>query len=210
MNMSRRLTQGLAVTGSLITLWAAMMIIGTGDVDQIILATLYAGGSPMVADVARAVTLLGDGRWVTVVAIIAGLFLMRAGRLPTAVVVLVGTGIGRGLTEIQKLGISRLRPDGNPHLVDTFSLSFPSGHSANAMMIYLSLALLLPQSRRWPWIAGALLLAALVGLSRIMLGVHWPSDVIGGWSYGALWAMLLVAIDQMLRRRVAVGPADPA
>lgn len=202
-SVSRRVIQGGVVAAALASLWLAMMLAGTGDVDRAILGQLYAGDRPALAASARLVTILGDGRWVTLVAIVAGLWLMRQKRLKTAVVLLLGTALGRALTELQKYEISRLRPDEHPHLVVTYNLSFPSGHSANGMMTYLSLALLLPQARRGPWIAAALVLALMVGASRVMLGVHWPSDVVGGWTYGALWTLLLVEVDSMRERRAA-------
>ena len=207
MIVSKRLAQSLTVTGVLLSLWAGMLLLGTGWIDRAILAQLYAGQRPVLADSAKLVTMLGDGRWVTIVAIAAGLWLMRQRRLSTAVVLLLGTGIGRALTEFQKYGVNRLRPDENPHLVATYNLSFPSGHSANAMMTYLSLALLLPQVRRGPWIAAALALAMAVGASRVMLGVHWPSDVVGGWAYGGLWSLLLVTVDQTLKRNSKTSPS---
>ena len=203
----KRLVQGAAVTAALVSLWLAMMLVGTSLADRTILHLFYAGDRPVLADLARAITLLGDGRWVTLVAIAAGLWLMRQKRLITASVLLLGTIIGRGLTEIQKIQIGRLRPDEQLHLVDTISLSYPSGHSANAMMTYLSLALLLPEVRRKRWIALALVLAFLVGASRVMLGVHWPSDVVGGWTYGALWTFLLVTVDQTLKRNSNTSPS---
>jgi undecaprenyl-diphosphatase len=208
--LSRRLIASLFVAAVLVGLWLTMMLFGTGDTDRAILHALYAGDRPLLANVARGVTLLGDGRWVTFVAIGAGLYLMQQRRLATAVVVLLGTGLGRGLTELQKLEVNRLRPPEDLHLVSTISLSYPSGHSANAMMTYLLLAMLLPRERRLAWIAAALALTLLVGLSRVMLGVHWPTDVAGGWAYGALWTLLLVTADQSLRQNVRSRQAPPA
>jgi membrane-associated phospholipid phosphatase len=85
--------------------------------------------------------------------------------------------------------------------------SFPSGHAANSMIVYLGLSLLAaddPEHRRWA-VAAALLLTFLIGLSRPMLGVHWPSDVVAGWSFGALWLLLVLAIGERIRpaRRAA-------
>jgi membrane-associated phospholipid phosphatase len=205
--VSRRVVQGGVVTAAMVSLWLAMMLVGTSLADRAILDWFYAGDRPLLANLARGITLLGDGRWVTLVLIVAGLWLMRRKRLITACVLMLGIGIGRGLTEIQKIQIGRLRPDENLHLAETFSLSYPSGHSANAMMTYLSLALLLPEVRRRRWIAAALVLALLVGGSRVVLGVHWPSDVVGGWTYGALWTFLLVTVDQTLKRNSRTSPS---
>ena len=199
--------QGGTVAASLIGLWLTMMIVGTGTVDWTILQHFYAGDRPVLAEVARLVTRLGDGWFVTLVLIGAGLWLMRTRRFATGLVLMIGVLVGRGLTEFQKIQIGRFRPSEDLHLAETISLSYPSGHSANAMMTYLSLALLFPEIRRKRWIAAALVLAFLVGLSRVVLGVHWPSDVVGGWTYGALWTFLLVTVDQTLKRNNRTSPS---
>jgi undecaprenyl-diphosphatase len=74
-------------------------------------------------------------------------------------------------------------------------MAFPSGHSANVMAIGLALALLAtgPQWRR-PAVAAALVVAIVVGVCRMVLQVHWPSDVLGGWAFGAAWTLLLVRL----------------
>jgi undecaprenyl-diphosphatase len=70
------------------------------------------------------------------------------------------------------------------------------------MMTYVALALFLAGERRRPLLlAGAVALAIFVGLSRVMLGVHWPSDVVGGWSYGLFWAFLIYVISRAGRRK---------
>ena len=105
------------------------------------------------------------------------------------------------LTTSIKALANRTRPDFDPAAVSGLGPSFPSGHSANAAMIYLSMALLLPREHRGRWVSGALVVALMVGASRVMLGVHWPSDVVGGWAYGGLWSLLLVAIDSAFKKR---------
>ena len=147
----------------------------------------------MLADAARLITLLGGWYFVTPLAGIAALLVALRGKAWLALVLFVGTFAGRMLVELQKYELGRLRPDQNPHLVNVYSLSFPSGHSANSMMVYVTLALTLVEEpgRRLRWLLAALLLTFLIGLSRIMLGVHWPSDVLAGWSFGLIWAMLL-------------------
>ena len=75
------------------------------------------------------------------------------------------------------------------------SLSFPSAHAANSMIAWLGLALIAAPPRLRPAaVAAALALALLVGLTRLVLAVHWPSDVIGGWAFGAAWTLLLLRL----------------
>jgi undecaprenyl-diphosphatase len=76
------------------------------------------------------------------------------------------------------------RPDLLPHLDIVHSFSFPSGHSAGAMILFGGLALI--SGRRWTYVLGGAGVA-LIGVSRIWLGVHWPSDVLAGWIVGVGW-----------------------
>jgi len=176
----------------------AMLLLGTGDVDQAILSLLYAGDRPDLADAARRITFFGGWYAVTPLTAVVGLIVALRGRPWLALVLFVGTYVGRLLVTFQKYEVGRVRPDQHPHLVNAYDLSFPSGHSANAMMVYVTLAVTLvedPRRQRF-WLLGAFGLALLVGLSRVMLGVHWPSDVVAGWSFGLLWALFLVWLAQ--------------
>jgi undecaprenyl-diphosphatase len=185
------------VLGALALLWLATLLLGTGAVDHRILLDLYAGRRPVVADAARLVTMLGDGRVVTLFAIAGAIILVLRKQPWPALVLVAGTALGKAVTGIQKYEFNRLRPDENPHLVLVHNLSFPSGHSANAMMTYVALALFLAAGEhRRSWLTAAVILSFLVGLSRVMLGVHWPSDVVGGWSYGLFWALLIYVISR--------------
>jgi undecaprenyl-diphosphatase len=110
--------------------------------------------------------------------------------------------LGRGLSEVQKYWIARVRPGLEPHLVIVKTSSFPSGHATSSMVFYLALALALTAHKPWhrTAAAGAILLSLLVGISRVMLGVHWPSDVIGGWAFGMLWVLLTLKPAERLLR----------
>ena len=93
-----------------------------------------------------------------------------------------------------KVIIARPRPDIVPHLVDVRDLSFPSGHAMLSAVTYLTLGALLARMQttratRLFMIAAALFLTLIIGLSRIFLGVHYPTDVLGGWCAGATWAV---------------------
>jgi undecaprenyl-diphosphatase len=180
-------------------LWVAMWLLGGGEgVDRRILVALYAGHRPAIALVAHVLTELGGGWVLTALTVAGAALLFRRGHRRRALVLAAGTALGRLLVELQKVEIGRLRPDANPHLVVVRTLSFPSAHSASSMLVYLSLALLLvdePGAQR-RWAAGALLLSLLIGLSRVLLGVHWPSDVVGGWAFGLLWTMVVLWLSR--------------
>jgi undecaprenyl-diphosphatase len=84
-------------------------------------------------------------------------------------------------SEQLKQFFARPRPDLVPHLENITSAAYPSGHSTNAAVVYVLFIMLVPQARRPGWKIAAGVMILLTGLSRIMLGVHWPTDVIGGW-----------------------------
>lgn len=104
---------------------------------------------------------------------------------------------------------SRPRPSVVPHLATEVSASFPSGHSMMSSVIYLTLAALLGQlvvrrRERLYFIAIGLIVIALVGVSRVYLGVHYPTDVLAGWSAGIAWALLCWTGAVHLQRRRAM------
>ncbi len=94
-----------------------------------------------------------------------------------------------------KLIVDRARPAFDLHPVVTSSSSFPSGHAGNSMAVFLSIALIaVPRANRVAAVIAALLASLIVGSTRPYLGVHWPSDVVGGWSLGAVMAIIAGAI----------------
>ena len=99
--------------------------------------------------------------------------------------------IGERLTmDGLKLLVGRPRPSIDAHPVATHSSSFPSGHAANTMAVFLAIALIAaPATYRRAAVVAALAMSLLVGSTRPYLGVHWPSDVVGGWALGliAVW-----------------------
>lgn len=168
-----------------------MLTLGRGSLDRSVYHALYAGGDPRLIATARAFTALGEPTVLVIAGfLVAGwLWLRKRGRF--AVMLLLVILIGRGLSEVQKYWIARARPDLEPHLVVVKTSSFPSGHATSSMIFYLTLALALTTpDRRSLAATGAILLSLSIGTSRVMLGVHWPSDVIGGWSFGMLWVLL--------------------
>lgn len=150
-------------------------------------------GGPKLLAFMRDVTALGDGNILTmIVLVVLGILLVQR-KTTTAALVAAATLSGSALVSWAKVWTDRARPDVVPRLVDVSSLSFPSGHAANSAIIYLTLAALASQAVlqrrvRAYLMAVALSLVAMIGASRVYLGVHWPSDVLAGWSFGALWA----------------------
>jgi undecaprenyl-diphosphatase len=133
-------------------------------------------------------------------------YLLATGRAATAA--LVGaTAIGEAiLNDALKSIFDRARPDLVAHGVETSSTSFPSGHAMAAAAVYLTLAALLVRTQKSraakiAIISAAVLIAVLIGISRIYLGVHWPTDVIGGWLAGAAWALICWEIARKLQKR---------
>ncbi len=103
-----------------------------------------------------------------------------------------------------KLLIDRARPSFDLHPVLTHSSSFPSGHAGNSMAVFLSIALIaVPRAYRLPAVATALIASLIVGATRPYLGVHWPSDVIGGWSLGMAMAIIAWSIADTWRSPTA-------
>jgi undecaprenyl-diphosphatase len=183
-------------------LWLAMLLGGGGPLDRALYQLLYAGGDPALVAAARLFTALGEPALLIAAGfIVAGLLWWRArGRL--ALVLLSVILVGRALAEVQKYSIARARPELEPHLVLVKTSSFPSGHATSSMIFFLALALALTARSRWHRAAAgaAVTLSFLVGTSRVMLGVHWPSDVVGGWAFGALWVMLTLPLAERLFR----------
>ena len=205
MTSNRLPARPVLLAGMLAPLWLAMLLLGAGAVDRDILYALYTRDEPLLQQAALGITQLGN--WWTVVGVtLAGaLFLFWRGKRWDALTLLIATFTGRGLVILQKDYFARLRPEEHLRLVDVSYQSFPSGHAANPTIAYVGLALLLfddPKQRRVA-AAVAMVLAMLIGISRPMLGVHWPSDVIAGWAFGLMWIALIFSIMERWKPRRA-------
>ena len=151
-------------------------------------------GSQQVEIAMRDLTALGGVTVLTIVSLAVFGILMLKRQRRTAWFLIIAVLGGQLLSNIAKLGFSRPRPDLVPHGVEVVSASFPSGHSMMAAVTYLTLAVMLAQGEvrvraRVFYLILAALLAVLVGVSRVYLGVHWPTDVLAGWTLGSFWAI---------------------
>jgi len=196
--MTAKATSAMA---ALVAVWLAMLLLGAGPVDREILLALYAGSRPLLVTVARSFTALGGWTAVVLVSVAVAGWLAWRRDAKSGLLLLVGTLVARALVIVQKSEFDRLRPDEHLRLVEVSSKSFPSGHSANSMLVYPLCALLLaPPEWRRPALAAAILLAFCIGVSRILLGVHWPSDVIGGWAFGAFCTLAIMQLHRTPNR----------
>lgn len=151
-------------------------------------------GSHNIEEAVRDVTALGGTTLVIVVTLVGVLAFAFHRRYRHALVLATTVILGTLSSNMTKALFDRPRPDLVPHEVFVYSGSFPSGHSTMAAATYLTLAMLvssLEPRRRTKALVYGLACAVLVGvgLSRVYLGVHWPSDVLAGWCLGAAWAL---------------------
>ncbi len=145
--------------------------------------------------IALAITHLGDPGLRPVLLIATGAVMLWRRRMRGELVLLAGSVGSILLTTLLKGQFGRVRPQIVPWLDLPTNASFPSGHSSNTMAILLLFALLCGGGWR-TWLAVGV--AVVVGLTRIVLGVHWPSDVLAGWMLGAGVALIALAIGQAL------------
>jgi undecaprenyl-diphosphatase len=106
----------------------------------------------------------------------------------------VTTLIAALTSDVMKYFFARVRPDFVAQLDPITSPAFPSGHSNNAAVVYILFIMLVPQARHPLWQIAAATMILMTGVSRIMLGVHWPTDVLGGWMLGASFALMAGAV----------------
>lgn len=152
-------------------------------VERAAILLTHAGGAPFLL----AVTMLAAG------------WLWFSDRVRDVAVLLAVVLAGRVTVELLKLIVDRPRPDLAPYPVAVSSSSFPSGHAANSMTTLLALVLVLaPPTWRRPAVAAVVVASVIIGLTRPMLGVHWPSDVIAGWAFGIVW---VTALAPLISRR---------
>lgn len=153
----------------------------------------------------RDITGLGSAAVLFLITAAVVVYLLMIRRPGAALFVFVAVAGGQVLSSTLKLGIDRPRPELVSHLVDVATFSFPSGHAMLSAVTYLTLGSLaaevLPGRTTKIYVLSlAVLTTLLVGISRIYLGVHWPSDVLAGWCAGFAWAMLCWLAARTIRR----------
>lgn len=161
--------------------------------------------------VMRDVTALGSQLVLALMTLSVVGYLLLVGKRGAALLVFVSVAGGALLGDLLKLAFQRPRPDLVPHGVDVFTASFPSNHAMLAAVTYLTLGALLARLEKRRriklyFLTLSVFLTIIVGLSRVYFGVHWPTDVIAGWSVGAAWAMGVWLVALVLQRRGKVEP----
>lgn len=174
-------------------------------------------GPPWLEEVGRDLTALGGNALGTIFTVAAGGYLWLAGKRRTSLLLVGAIASGELLSAALKALFAIPRPDLVPHHSIVYTSSFPSGHSMFAAIAYLTAGALIAraeQRRRVQVfvVAFAVLLTVLTGVSRVYLGVHWPSDVIAGWLAGAGWAAACWSfagvLQQRARKRAGGRPSD--
>lgn len=189
----------------------------TRRLDEGVLLWMNQFASARMDLVALEITALGDGVVVTVLVLVCSLLLWLTRNRHLAVTLWVATAGGMLINTVLKLAFDRPRPQLFEWRTDYAGLSsFPSGHASTAMVVYVALAYVVARLepgtalRRMTFSLFALLVV-LIGLSRLYLGVHYPSDVIAGYAVGLAWAMFSAfAVEAIRHARVRPGADPPA
>lgn len=179
------------------------------SVNHTVLQAFYDARSPIMNEVAMQLTALGSGVVVPIIAFFFVMVLLGNGRKRTAisfVVMLAGASI---LIAALKLFFAIARPGTFEPLVKEMSYSFPSGHAVISFTLYGGMAAWLLISRKremWVWLTSAflVLLAGVIALTRVYLGVHWPSDILAGFFIASFWVSLCLILEHWLHRHSSI------
>ena len=180
--------------------------------EMVLLAFRTAGDSKdpsgpfWIEEAVRDITSLGSPTVLVMVTLAACVYLLLLKKRRMALLLFVTIGGGQLASSLLKIGFDRPRPDLTSHGAEVYTASFPSGHSMVSAVTYLTLGALLArvqpgQALKTYTLSIAVVLTVLIGVSRVYLGVHWPSDVLAGWAAGAAWAISCWLIAWWLQRR---------
>lgn len=172
-------------------------------------------GPRWVQESARDITALGGFTVLTLVTVAGIIALLIYRRRAQALVFGATVLLAQGAAETIKAFVDRPRPDLVSHLDMAYSASFPSGHSLMSPAVYFTLAIIVAESQirraaRTMAVTGAVVLVVAIGISRVYLGVHWPTDVLGGWSLGSAMALSAGFVLRLLTHHSALAqPSQP-
>ncbi|SNY92289.1 undecaprenyl-diphosphatase [Cohaesibacter sp. ES.047] len=207
----------LSVT--LVAIWTLAELIeevaegSTQSLDRDILLLLRTSGDlsdPIgpwwLEEMGRDLTALGGVAVLVLTTLIASVFFLLRHRWTSMLYLVATVGSGIVLSSIAKEFFDRPRPDLVPHGSMVQTASFPSGHSMMAAIVYLSIGVLIARVQpglilKVYILMVAVLLTILVGISRVYMGVHWPTDVAAGWLAGGVWAMICLMVADRLAKR---------
>ena len=166
-------------------------------------------GPRWMEGVGRDLTAMGDVSVLLLTTLAVTGFFLLDGKFAAMGFMLAAVTGGLTVSSLLKAGFERPRPDVVPHLSQVYTSSFPSGHSMMSAVVYLTLGTMLARmvtERRlkFYFLGVALVLTALVGISRVYMGVHYPTDVLAGWTAGLVWATLCWLAARKLQRRGSI------
>ncbi|WP_053434948.1 phosphatase PAP2 family protein [Sporosarcina globispora] len=164
--------------------------------DETVIEYVQAFISPRLTEFVNVVTFLGSVKWLAFAVVAAAVLLIIFKKKSLAVFMVVSSGLGALFNMLLKWIFKRERPDIRP-LIEEQGFSFPSGHSMGSFIFYGSLAYMiihLAKRKRWKaaWTVLLGCFIIMIGLSRIYLGVHFPSDVIAGFAAGGAWLTIMI------------------
>jgi undecaprenyl-diphosphatase len=168
-------------------------------------------GPRWLEELGRDMTALGGIGFLVLLTLAVAGYLCLVDKRRAALFLIASVGSGFLMSMMFKSAFDRPRPDLVPHLSHVYTASFPSGHSMHAAVTYFTLGALLARVHRQRRVkiyalGVAAFLTLAVGISRVYMGVHWPTDVVAGWAAGATWAIIcwLVAL-WLQQQRVIEG-----
>jgi membrane-associated phospholipid phosphatase len=178
----------------------------TTAIDRNILQTLKTLHNPFLDRIMVWITSLGDPLIVTVISVLVAVVLSRRRRLAGAITIAIASAGAWGLNFLLKDVFSRDRPELWQRIVDVQYNSFPSGHAMVSLVVYGFLAYLLAiRFPRWQNLIYILAIVVVfgIGLSRLYLGVHWPTDVVAGYAAGLVWLITCILSLEVVERSLA-------